>query len=156
MANIFQDTALFEMFRNVKRLHEGRLFVSVISRNEVKNLIVDLNVEQMQLNFMDSNGRQLSSIAGDYSPFTVEAGGKKNAQSVDLHDTGYFHDSFEVVKITQKNFSINSDPRKDDGTNLLEVWGEDIEGLTFENLEKLGQYLIPKYIEEIKKQYAAL
>lgn len=152
--NLFKNTALFDRLQKIKNLKQGRLFVSVMKEKHVQNLVVDLNVEQMRVDFSNSDGVQLSSIGGNYSPFTVQVGQKKNASSVDLHDTGYFHDSFKVVRVSQTGFFIDSDPFKDDGTNLREVWGEKIEGLTFENLAKLGQYILPLYIEEIKKQIA--
>jgi hypothetical protein len=154
MANLFEDTILWDFFTKAKKLSSGRLFLSVISQTHVKNLIIDLNLEQMRVDFMDSEGRKLNEIGGDYSPYTVEAGKKRNAESVDLYDTGYFHGSFKVVNVSQKQFFIDSDPITADGTNLEERYGEKLEGLTFENLEELRKYVLPLFIEEIKKQLA--
>jgi len=154
MANLFEDTILWDFFTKAKKLSSGRLFVSVMSQTHVKNLIIDLNLEQMRVDFMDSEGRKLNEIGGDYSPYTVEVGQKRNAESVDLYDTGYFHNSFKVVKVTQTQFFIDSDPITSDGTNLEERYGDKLEGLTFENLEELRKYILPLFIEEIKRQLA--
>jgi len=152
MANLFEDTILWDLFTKAKKLSSGRLFLSVISQTHVKNLIIDLNLEQMRVDFMDSEGRKLNEIGGDYSPYTVEVGQKRNKESVDLYETGYFHNSFKVVKVTQTQFFIDSDPITSDGTNLEERYGDKLEGLTFENLEELRVYILPLFIEEIKRQ----
>jgi len=154
MANLFEDTILWDFFTKAKKLSSGRLFLSVMSQTHVKNLIIDLNLEQMRVDFMDSEGRKLNEIGGDYSPYTVEVGQKRNAESVDLYDTGYFHNSFKVVKVTQTQLFIDSDPITSDGTNLEERYGDKLEGLTFENLEELRVYILPLFIEEIKRQLA--
>lgn len=154
MANLFENTRLWDFLMKAKKLNQGRLFVQVMSQTHVKNLIIDLNLEQMRVDFMDSEGVKLNEIGGDYSPFTVETGQKKNAGSVDLYDTGYFHESFKVVKVSSKGFFIDSDPFKDDGTDLTERYGDKLEGLTFENLQQLREYVFPLFKAEILKQLA--
>lgn len=154
MGNLYENTRLWDFFKKAKKLNQGRLFVDVISQTHVKNLIIDLNLEQMRVDFMDSEGRKLNEIGGDYSFFTVEWGKKNNAQSVDLYDTGYFHNSFKVVKVTAQGFYIDSDPMREDGSNLEERWGDKLEGLTFENLSQLRKYILPWYIKEIKAKLA--
>jgi hypothetical protein len=101
---------------------------------------------------MDSNGVLLSSIGGGYSDTTMQNGSKSGKFKVDLYDSGDFHESFRVENISGKGFEIKSNPIKDDGTNLLEEWGDDVEGLTFESLDKLSVFLIKKYKELILRK----
>ena len=149
--NLFNKTPIGELARRVKRLNEGRIFVDIMSDNKVQTHIVKLNTDQMRVDFMNSDGVLLSDIGGEYSDFTMQAGGKKSKSSVDLHDTGEFHDSFRIERVRPDGFEINSDPVKDDGTNLLVEWGKEIEGLTFENLAKTSIFIKDFYVEKIQK-----
>lgn len=128
------------------------LFIEVISKSEVKKYIVKLNTDQMRLEFMNSEGILLSSIGGPYADSTVRDGGKQGKFKVDLYDTGDFHKSFRVENITGRGFEIKSDPIKDDGTNLLEEWGEEVEGLTIESMDKLSLFLVNYYQDAIRKK----
>lgn len=152
MANIFENTPLMDLLNRMKGLSEDQLFIDVISEEETKKYIVDLNTGQMKDQYIDSKGRLLADIGGGYSDFTMATGKKAGKFKVDLYDTGEFHESFRVESITGKGFEIKSDPIKDDGTNLLQEWGEDIEGLTLESMDKLVQYMIPLYIQWIRNK----
>ena len=146
---IFDNTPIGELIRRGYAISEGELFMDVISENETRNLIVKLNTDQMKLEFKNSKGELLSSVGGPYSPYTVSEGGKQGRFKVDLYDTGDFHESFRVENVSGSGFEIKSDPIKDDGTNLLNEWGEDVEGLTVESLDKLSLFLVKKYQEII-------
>lgn len=152
MANLFEKTPLFTgLFARIKRLDEGRVFVDVIKNREIQQFIVKLNTDQMRVDFMNSDGVLLSEVGGNYSPFTVQTGGKKGADKVDLYDTGEFHDSFRIENIRADSFDITSDPVKEDGTNLLVEWGKEIEGLTFESLEKASTFMVEFYRDKIRE-----
>ncbi len=97
----------------------------------------------------------MSDIGGDYSPQTVVKGRKKSPSSVDLYDTGQFHESFRITNISGSGFEINSDSVKDDGTDLIEEWGEEIEGLTEESLEEAAEFMLSFYLATILKKIAA-
>jgi hypothetical protein len=142
---LFEKTRLGQSLKAAKRLDSGKLFIEFMNDDAVEKFTVDLNTEQMKSGFMDSNGVQLSDIGGAYSPMTVATGRKKNAESVDLYDTGAFHKSFRIEKITADGFEIVSDPVKGDGTNLLDEWGEAVEGLTFESKDQLAKFLLNLY-----------
>lgn len=135
----------------IKSLDEGKIFVDVMSEGKVQQYVVKLNTDQMKVDFMNSEGVLLSDIGGEYSDFTMQVGGKKSKQSVDLYDTGEFHESFRIERVTTSGFEINSDSVKDDGTNLLVEWGKEIEGLTFESLEKTSNFIVSYYVEKIRK-----
>lgn len=130
-------------------MDEQKLFVEIMSKGRVQKYIVKLNVDQMRVDFMNSDGVQLSEIGGGYSDYTMSRGKKKGRDKVDLHDTGEFHDSFKIVGITGDQFIIDSDPDKGGGTNLLVEWGREIEGLTFENMQATGNFMLGFYKEKI-------
>lgn len=149
---IFDNTPIKKLLDNMRSLSMEDLFIEVISKSEVKKYIVKLNTDQMRLEFMNSEGILLSSIGGPYADSTVRDGGKQGKFKVDLYDTGDFHKSFRVENITGRGFEIKSDPIKDDGTNLLEEWGEEVEGLTIESMDKLSLFLVNYYQDAIRKK----
>ena len=53
---------------------------------------------------------------------------------------GDFYDSFTVTPTANANYTIDSDPMKN-GKSLFKRWGENVEGLTDENAEKVIDYL---------------
>ena len=111
-------------------LDSAELFVRAMKEDDSKKKAVDLNRYQLKEQFMNSEGVQLSAIGGNYSPYTMSKGKKKDASSVDLYDTGEFHKSFRVENVSKTGFDIVSDAIKDDGTDLRVEWGPEIEGLT--------------------------
>ena len=143
--NLFAKTALFDLSARIKKLDEGRIFIEVMKNEIVQKFIVNLNTNQLRFDFMNADGILLSDIGGEYSPTTMQEGKKKSKTSVDLYDTGDYHESFRVTAVTRSSFDITSDPIKSDGTNLLQEWGKEIEGLTFESLEKLITFMIEFY-----------
>lgn len=153
--NLFDKTPIGDLYRRVQKLDEGRIFVDVMSDKKVQEVAVKLNTDQMKVDFMNSEGVLLSDVGGEYSPFTVQAGNKKGRDKVDLYDTGAFHESFRIERIRPEYFEINSDPVKDDGTNLLVEWGKEIEGLTFESKAELAKFMTDFYVEKIKKAILA-
>lgn len=150
MIGLLEKTKLGRLLRKGKLLNEQKLFLEVMTESKVQNFIIKLNTDQMKMHFMNSDGKLLSEVGGGYSDFTMSKGKKKSRESVDLYDTGEFHESFKIVRITGKQFEIDSDPIKGD-TNLLVEWGKEIEGLTFENMGKAGQFMIGFYKEKILK-----
>ena len=149
---IFDNTPIGELIRRGYAISETELFMDVVSENETRKLIVKLNTDQMKLEFKNSKGELLSSVGRPYSPYTVSEGNKKGRFKVDLYDTGDFHESFRVENVSGLGFEIKSDPIKDDGTNLLNEWGADVEGLTVESLDKLSLFLVKKYQEIILRK----
>lgn len=150
MIGLLEKTKLGQLLRKGKLLNEETLFVEVMTEKVVQNFIVKLNTDQMKLHFMNSEGKLLSEVGGSYSDFTMSKGKKKSPDSVDLYDTGEFHESFSIVRITGKQFEIDSDPIKG-STNLLVEWGKEIEGLTFENMRNAGEFMLVFYRKKILK-----
>ena len=138
------------MFSRIKTLNETKFFIEIMSDKIVQKFIVVLNTDQMRFEYINSEGEQLSSIGGEYSDFTVEEGSKSSKFNVDLYDEGDFHESFRVENINGKGFEINSDHVKN-GTDLLEQWGLEIEGLTFESLDKAVNFILGFYQRKLLK-----
>jgi len=117
---------------------------------EVKDMIIQLNTEdQLEEHGIDSLGRLL----GDYSPVTV-AIKKMKGQRVDhitLKDTGKFYDSW-VVTVTRNEIIFDADDTTYYDQPLFNVWGEDVLGLTDENMEFVKQLIYEKYIEFIENE----
>lgn len=149
---LFDKTPIADLLMKAKAITENELFINVISQTDTQKLIVKLNTDQMKVQYMDANGVLLSSVGGGYSDTTMQGGSKAGKFKVDLYDSGDYHESFRVESIKGTGFVIKSDPIKDDGTNLLEEWGKDVEGLTFESLDKLSVFLIKKYQELILRK----
>lgn len=150
MSDLFLNTELGSLLERAVNMSQEDLFVQVFSENRVQQLVVDLNKSQLRNQYMNSEGVLLSSVRGDYSPVTIEiskAKGRPKAgqSSIDLYDTGEFHASFKVSKVTGTSFEITANPIKDDGTNLLNEWGEEVLGLTFESIDKVVDFIIPIY-----------
>ena len=152
MANIFENTPLGDLLRRGQMLTESGLFIEIMSRGESQKFVVKLNTDQLRWDYINADGVLLSEVGGQYSPVTVERGNKAGPFKVDLYDTGEFHESFRIENVTGAGFEIKSDPNKGDGTNLLEEWGEKIEGLTVESLDEAASFLLNLYQESIRKK----
>ncbi len=150
MISFVKNTALGAMFNRIKTLNEAKFFIEIMSDKIVQKFIVVLNTDQMRFEYINSEGEQLSSIGGEYSDFTVEEGNKSSKFNVDLYDEGDFHESFRIENINGKGFEINSDHVKN-GTDLLEQWGLEIEGLTFESLDKAVNFILGFYQRKLLK-----
>jgi len=107
--------------------------------SNIRELIINLNQEQLYNLGEDSEGKSL----GTYAPSTVMI---KQAQGVPtdritLRDTGDFYSSFKVF-YSNGEILIDADGQKDD-TNLFAEYGEDILGLNDANMSI--------FVDEVKK-----
>jgi len=150
-----------EIIDNLRGVNEYAILEEVISLPNVRVFIVELNTEgqptsQLYEFGIDSEGKTL----GQYSPNTIEGvpgrflGKKQKGQRFDhitLRDTGRFYSTFRVV-VGRNAFIIFADGRKAD-TNLFDEFGEDIAGLTEQNIENLVEYIGPLVADEVEKQF---
>lgn len=159
--SLFEGSEVMKLLDRAISISSDDIFIKVYSQDRVKKFIAKLNVDQMDVEFVNSEGVQLSDVGGDYSPVTIELSiergrPKKGIDKVDLHgtkesggDSGEFHKSIHVSHVDATGFIIDADPIKDDGTNLFTEWGEEILGLTFDSLEKLILFVTPLYQQAI-------
>ena len=98
----------------------------------------------------DASGQKLSSIGGDYQPLTILLKQQKGLPTdrITLFDEGTFYESFRIV-LGADFFEILSDPFKG-GENLKDRWGDKLEGLNDDNLQKVIDIIREKVFEEIR------
>lgn len=134
-------------------LEGGRFFSDIIQDAEAE--IVEMNTEdQLFSKGIDSEGIEIMRYA-PYSELTKEIKEQKGQpyDRVTLRDTGDFHYSFEVEADSDKMVIIATDEKTED---LLDRYGEEIIGLTDENLQKFrDETLLPKLMETIKQTLSA-
>jgi hypothetical protein len=148
---------LYKTTENVKKLNEGKIFVSVMREDKMREFALDLNrFEQLFLNSVDKEGVELPK----YSRFTEDVTINKSftykgktrrktrGDSMFLYDEGDFFKTFNL-KVNEDGFSIYANTDKD-GKDLR-VYG-DIIGLNYDSIKKLVNELIPKIIQETRRQ----
>ena len=110
---------------------EKRAFKLVFNTSEIKNKIIYLNtIEQLFKKGEDSEGLELYPF---YAQSTILYKKEKGQRydHVTLNDSGAFYKTFEVI-VSDDYFLINADPNKGDN-DLLDIYGEDVLGLTEES-----------------------
>lgn len=124
------------------------IIFQVLGSNEnLRKEILDLNrLGQLFKKGEDSKGTDLNTMTQSgfgYSQFTINEKKKKNQPTnrVTLFDTGDFYKSFRLV-IRPTYMEIEADAQKDDG-NLFDDFGNDIVGLSEDNLDLLRGKLLP-------------
>lgn len=126
------------------------LFKTMDNNKHLSKLVTDLNTKH-QLRFgILSDG----SVLRNYSR-TSQLVYNKPDIPIQLKDTGAFWSSFEVI-LTSDGFIINADGKKlgDNGKviNLFEKYGEDVAGLTDDNIAEFIEELQPLLADEITRQ----
>lgn len=146
--------ALVKVAKNIKKINAFVILKKLSKNKEFTDLIIHLNTQkQLFEKGVNSEGRLLSDIGGDYSPATIEGTiffkGKKQLHlpydHITLFNKGEFYKSFEVF-FNQSGFVISADTIKDT-TNLITEWGSQILGLNEDSLillrEKAKELMIP-------------
>lgn len=123
---------------------DSSVWLQAVDR-EVIDMIIQLNTEdQLEEQGIDSLGRSL----GEYSPYTIAIKRMKGDRydHVTLKDTGAFYNSW-VVWVDRDAINIDADDVAFYDRPLFEIWGEDVLGLTDENLEIVKGVILEKYME---------
>ena len=127
---------------------------------EFTDLIIRLNTEGEQtsqlIRGVDSKGKQLDEIGGEYSPYTVMIKKEKGqiTDHVTLKDTGYFYQSFKTYW-DNNEILIEADTTKANEyivEDLTTRWGKDIIGLSEQNIGVLRDYARQKLPAIIKNK----
>jgi hypothetical protein len=145
-------------------LNPVELLYELFMEDEFRDLIIRLNTEGEQTSQLiygiDSKGKQLDDIGGEYSPYTVMLKKDKGqiTDHVTLKDTGEFYHSFRLYWLENEGaIHITADTMKDGGDDLITRWGQDIIGLDEQNLGVLRDYAkqrLPVIIENKLKSAA--
>ena len=110
------------------------------SIDEHNDEISDLNTEQLNRGMKADGGS-----TGDYA----NVGYKGRLRPVDLFDTGDFHKSIHA-KAFEKAFEMDADDPKTE--MLKDRYGDEIIGLTKENVEATAELIKETFINNIKQQ----
>jgi hypothetical protein len=138
--------ALEALANRIKAITVLEVLKHLSENKQFTDLIIELNTrKQLFDKGIDSTGRQLSDVGGNYSPYTLQLHPEKIEDKITLFDTGDFYESFRVF-YSNGDFIISADTIKDT-SNLIEDWGANILGLTNESLsllrEKAKEIIIP-------------
>ena len=143
--------SLIKLCDNVKNLKSEKILIQILVDKKVQNFIIDLNrIDQLFNDGTDANGEFL----GYYSEATelINRGlgnNKTTADHITLKDTGDFYKSF-FVRIYKNGFTIIANSIKDK-TDLTEVYGKDIIGLSENSKYELYKEIKPSIINFVKK-----
>ena len=131
------------------RLDEGKAWIYAIDK-ETQEHIIQMNTEdQLEEQGIFSDG----TPTGEYSFVTVGYKIQKGDRydHMTFKDTGGFYDSFRV-DVDKNGLVIDADGQVSADTNLFKIYGEDIAGLTDENMKFLIEIVAEKYIEYVKRE----
>lgn len=140
---------LYNLYKVIATLSDDNIWFNAVD-GRVKEFVIQINtIDQLYEEGVDSLGRSL----GDYAPFTVEKKKQKGDRydHITLKDTGAFYDSW-VVKVDRQGLLLDADDSSKYDEPLFEVWGEDVLGLTDENMEKLALIIRENYINYVREQ----
>lgn len=145
---------LIEYLNDFKRkLDISEIFNFVIT-TELKELIIELNQDQLYDLGEDSKGNKLWSFSPSmpYSPYTIKIKQAKGQPTdrLTLRDTGAFYKSF-TVEVEGVSIILDADGQKQD-TNLFSQYGIDILGLNDQNMSIFLERLTNDVIFYIKEK----
>jgi len=125
----------------MQEINTERVLTILIERPELEDLIIELNTEdQLFKRGVDSTGKSLGEYASSTKILKQDDG--LPFDRVTLFQEGDFYKTWRVF-MRNGDIIIEADGDKDD-KNLFDVYGEEVVGLTEENLQIV--------IDEIKKQ----
>jgi hypothetical protein len=139
------ETEIGVKLRKVKLLSEALAWYDAMSYDTTKKIIDWIQKDQLTNKGIDSDG----DLLGTYSFMTqiLSGGRKKFGDHYTLNDTGAFYRGMFVV-VLKDSFVVDSDEAvKEDGTNLFFKYGDNIVGLTDENMAKLQEVVKIKYLD---------
>ena len=146
---MLMGTVLGDLLRALQRINEADAWDSAVNK-AVLDEITRLVTEDQLASGIDGLGREL----GDYAPLSVQIRRDLGLQTsfIDLNLTGEFYDSI-TANITRDSIEIDGEGQKPD-QNLFTVFGDDIVGLTEENLQFIIEQIKEGYLTYVHKTLA--
>ncbi len=141
-----------DIVNNIRNLDQWEILRETLDTPQVKQLIIDLNTKKQLGLGLDSSG----DIFGLYGSFTYASmkqglpGRKASFGVVDLRLTGDYWGTFRVRIESNGDITIDSNPIKGE-SNLIEIYGPGIEGLTAESICILVERIIDNYAKNSKE-----
>lgn len=135
---------VFEVLDRAKNLDTDKLW-TVAMDEEIQDHIIQMNTEdQLEEDGVFSDG----TPTGDYAPTTISYKRRKGDRydHITFKDTGNFYDSW-TVRVDKTGFDINAQGQVSADTNLFTIYGENILGLTDENMQFFIKMLTDNYIK---------
>ncbi len=144
---------LEDLLARVKTFNEGltggKYIADIINDNDWE--IIEMNtVDQLYDRGITATGISIADYE-PYSEYTIELKEMKGQPTnrVTLRDEGDFHRSFEVDTDNEKMMIVASDRKT---IKLIQRYGDDIMGLTQENIEKFEEETLLPQIMKVAKQ----
>ena len=132
--------SLKQKAQNLRRISVEKIVARNLKNNEAE--LVDLNTSQLYSG-VDANGQSL----GEYSPFTKELKQAKGQPTdrITLKDEGDFYDGFGLVRNDFPFLLTSSDSKT---SELTQMYGEKIFGLTAENWKEYIQGILLPFVQD--------
>ena len=142
---MLKNTAIGTLIEKLKTLNEEIVWFHALVNEEFKQQFVGWIQEQLQSG-EDGKG----DVMGLYSFATeiISGGEKKEGDPFTLKDSGDFYNSMFLV-VMSDSLQLEADYEKPDGTELNLEYGNAITDLNDENIEKIKEIVVEKYIEYI-------
>ena len=140
---------VYEVLDRAKSIDAGEVWTIAIDQ-ETKEHIIQINTEdQLEEDGLFSDG----TPTGEYSPLTIFYKRRKGDRydHMTFKDTGQFYDSWEV-RVDRDGLDINADGQVSADTNLFSVYGNNILGLTDENMFFFIEMVKENYIKIITNE----
>jgi len=127
------------------RVELDQVILDLVRNQEQK--VIEMNTDQL-MSGIDGNGKQ---IAPPYAISTIVRKKRKGQPygRVTLRDQGDFHSSFGVEYMGDEFQIINDDPK---AVYLIRRYGEDVYGLTQDNVDLLAHQIKGFLAEELKRR----
>ena len=140
---------LYTFLKQAQNLSEKEAWLFAMDR-DAKEEIIRLNTEDQ---LFDEGIDSMDRTLGAYSEVTkaIKRSKGQRTDHVTLKDTGEFYDSFKV-RVDSKGFEIEADDTAFYDVPLTQTWGNDIIGLTKENIGFMAEWLKPGYVEYVFKK----
>lgn len=137
-----------DIIANAKSFEEDsdRIILDLVRNHEL--FILVMNVDEQLYKGIDANGEKM------FPPYAESTKRKKRRKNdptdrVTLLDEGTFYESF-FIEYSDDSFTILSDDNKQ--VYLIGKYGEDIFGLTPENVKRLTKVIEADYLIEFSKK----
>ena len=144
---MFLNTELAEYAKRLvnQKGQADKTFKLVLDNQTIKKLIIFLNTDdQLGQDHVDSLGQELFNQFTNRTFYSPNDPKGRAGKPYTLNDTGAFWDSFTVA-VQQGRIIIDANPFKD-GDNLFDAYGQDVVGLTDENLNTLIKEALEHFI----------
>ena len=147
------DTPVAELCKRALQYkgQSNKLFKVVLDNKTITDLVKFLNTEkQMGQDHVDSLGNELFNVFTNRTYYSPNDPKGRGGQPYELQDTGEYWNSFKVL-VREGRIVIESNPFKG-LDNIEEAFGQNLEGLTDENLQLLINEALNQYIQWYERE----